>query len=164
MRMLSAAPGPKRGSFCGRCALWVMLFWVSATVAADCPDAEILGNALALVAEANPVLSAEREQFEEQDRQKSWESYLTLGYATNTTFESGEAGGSAAIRVRIPLFDRKHELTVAQARSAWRRSEDALLSGFLTEIGKLCTQKAKVKELDTLRQFYRAASSTARSA
>ena len=67
----------------------------SGPAAADCPDPEILGDVLALVAEANPVLSAERDQFEEQARQRSWESYLSLGYATNTTFESGEAGGSA---------------------------------------------------------------------
>ena len=75
-----------------------MLFLISRTAAADCPDPDILGDVLALVAETNPVLSAERVQFEEQARQRSWESYLSLGYATNTTFESGEAGGSPAIR------------------------------------------------------------------
>lgn len=127
----------------------------SRSPASDCPDPEILGYVLTLVVEASPVLSAEREQFEEQARQSSRESYLTLGYATNTIFESGEAGGSAAIRVRIPLFDRKHERTVAQAGSAWRSSEDTPLAGFLTEIGKLCGQAARIRELDTLRQFYR---------
>jgi len=115
----------------------------------------LLDEALALVVEANPVLTAERAQFEEQARQKFWESYLSLGYATNTTFESGEAGGSAAIRVRIPLFDRAHELKVAQARTTWRRSEDTLLSAFFVEIEKLCTQAGRVRELDTLREFYR---------
>ena len=133
-----------------------LLSWLALCLPAlaECPAPALLDEALALVAEANPVLSAEREQFEEQAQQKSWEIYLSLGYATNTTFEAGEAGGSAAIRVRIPLFDRAHELKVAQARTAWRHAEDTLLQTLLTDLQKLCAQAAKVRELDTLRQFY----------
>ncbi len=121
----------------------------------DCPDPLVLGEALALVVEANPVLGAERDQFAERARQKGWESYLSLGYSTNTSFESGEAGANAALRVRIPLFDRKQELALVEARTALSKSQDALLSGFLAEVRKLCDQGARVQEADTLRRFYR---------
>ncbi len=121
----------------------------------DCPDPLVLGEALALVVEANPVLGAERDQLAERARQKGWESYLSLGYSTNTSFESGEAGANAALRVRIPLFDRKQELALAEARTALSKSQDALLSAFLAEVRKLCDQGARVSELDTLRRFYR---------
>ena len=121
----------------------------------DCPDPLVLGEALALVVEANPVLGAERDQLAERARQKGWESYLSLGYSTNTSFESGEAGANAALRVRIPLFDRKQELALAEARTALSKSQDALLSAFLAEVRKLCDQGARVQEADTLRGFYR---------
>lgn len=85
---------------------------------ADCPGPERLEEALALLAAANPIIAAERALYEEQTRQRPWETVVTLGYSVTDTFESGAAGPNAALRVRIPLWDRSNELKTAQARAA----------------------------------------------
>ena len=124
------------------------------------------GNALActqmqieaateLVLQANPVILAERDEFTEQARQRSWSTQLALGYSLTNTLESGEAGPNASLRVVIPLFDRAHELKRIKARSAFQRRQDSVLADFLGQLEKLCSQADQVRELETMRRFYR---------
>ena len=80
---------------------------------------------------------------------------VTLGYSVTDTFEAGAAGPNAALRVRIPLWDRSNELKSAQARAAWQRAEDATRTAFLADLQSLCEQAAEVRALDTRRAFYR---------
>ncbi len=122
---------------------------------ADCPGPERLEEALALLAAANPSINAERALYEEQTRQRPWETVVTLGYSVSDTFESGAAGPNAALRVRIPLWDRSNELKTAHARAAWQRAEDATRTAFLADLQSLCEQAGEVRALDTRRAFHR---------
>jgi len=122
---------------------------------AECPGPERLEEALALLAAANPTLGAERDLYEEQTRQRPWETVVTLGYSVTDTFESGAAGPNAALRVRIPLWDRSNALKSAQARAAWRRAEDATRTAFLADLQSLCELAGEVRTLDTRRAFHR---------
>lgn len=131
----------------------VLLF--SGAVRADRPGPERLEEALALLAAANPMIAAERALYEEQTRQRPWETVVTLGYSVTDTFESGAAGPNAAIRVRIPLWDRSNELKTAQARAAWQRAEDAARTAFLADLQSLCELAGEVRALDTRRAFHR---------
>jgi len=122
---------------------------------AECPGPGRLEEALALIAEANPVLIAERGIYAEQTRQHAWESVVTVGYSVTDTFEAGAAGPNAALRVRIPLWDRTNDLKTAEARATWKRAEDGVRVAFLADIQALCEQSAQVQALDTLRAFHR---------
>ena len=77
-----------------------------------------------------------------------------LGYAQKTT-DLDAAGANAALRLRIPLFDRRQELEAARARTAWRREERAATEAFLADLERLCTRAGELHELETLRRFHR---------
>ncbi len=85
---------------------------------AECPGAGRLQEALILVGDANPVLTTERDIYREQQRQRSWDASITIGYSITDTFESGAAGPNAALRVRIPLWDRSTELKTSERKQA----------------------------------------------
>jgi hypothetical protein len=124
-------------------------------LAAECPGAGRLEEALRLLEVANPVLRAEAQAFGEAQRQRDWSMKLALGYDTNTTFETGEAGGRAALRVEIPLFDRSTDLAKAEARAAYVGQVDAARTAFLTDVRGLCDLAAEVAALDDNRAFNR---------
>ena len=116
---------------------------------------ELLEQAIALVIANHPVLVAKHEEFTEQARQKSWDAYVTTGFSVTDTFESGEAGPNAAFRVKIPLFDRAHQLNVSRARTELNRTVTTITKEFLTELEKVCAQAVQLQELDTMRHYYR---------
>jgi hypothetical protein len=123
-------------------------------LALGCGEAEQVEAAVALVLSAHPVLTAGREELVAQGRQRPWSADLVLGYAQKTT-ELDAAGANAALRLRVPLFDRKHELDAARARAAWRREEGAVLEAFLADLERLCTRAGELREIETLRRFHR---------
>jgi hypothetical protein len=133
----------------------LLLALVALAAGADCPGPARLEEALALLAQANPVPIAERDTYTEQTRQHAWETVVTLGYSVTDTFEAGAAGPNAALRVRIPLWDRSTDLKTARARSAWQRAADTLRTAFLADIQALCEQAAQVQALATLHAFHR---------
>mgnify|MGYP001821287962 CR=1 FL=1 len=110
---------------------------------------------VALVTRNHPVLVAEREVYTEQLQQKNWDAYVTTGYSVTNTFESGEAGPSAALRVKVPLFDRSHKLKVTTARRLLAREVNTVNRDFLTDLEQVCVQATRVAELDAMRNFYR---------
>ena len=114
----------------------------------------LVEEAVSLVTKNHPVLVAEREVYTEQSQQKNWNVYVTTGYSVTNTFESGEAGPNAALRVNVPLFDRTHKLKVATARRLLAREVNSVNRDFLTELDKVCSQAYQVAELDILRRFY----------
>ena len=116
---------------------------------------ELFEQAIALVIANHPVLVAKHEEFKEQARQKSWDAYVTTGFSVTDTFESGEAGPNAAFRVKIPLFDRAHQLNVTRARTELNRVVTTITKEFLTELEMVCAQATELQELDTMRHFYR---------
>ena len=122
---------------------------------ADCPGTARLAEALVILDTAKPVLRAEAAAFAEAQRQRDWRMELALGYDTNTTFESGQAGARAALRVAIPLFDRQGALKKATARAEYTRGVDAQRTAFLADLEALCTLAAEVRALDTYREFNR---------
>ena len=115
---------------------------------------ELFEQAIALVIANHPVLVAKHEEFKEQARQKSWDAYVTTGFSVNDTFESGEAGPNAALRVKIPLFGRAHQLKISRARTELNRAVTTITREFLTGFEKVCAQATKSQELDTMRHFY----------
>lgn len=123
--------------------------------AADCPGPERLQEALTLVAAAHPVLVAEADAFAEAQRQRDWKAVVSLGYDTNTSLESGDAGARAALRVEIPLWDRTSQIEKAKARAALLGKEDSARISLLSDIQALCELASQVKALDTLRAFSR---------
>lgn len=122
---------------------------------ADCPGAARLQEALTLVAQASPVLTAERAVQAEQRRQRTWDASLTLGYSITDTFESGAAGPNAALRIKIPLWDRTSALQAAKDRAAAVAREDATRAALLAAIEGLCEQAHQVRALDAAHQFAR---------
>ena len=114
----------------------------------------LVEEAVSLVTKNHPVLVAEREVYTEQSQQKNWNAYVTTGYSVTNTFESGEAGPNAALRVKVPLFDRTHKLKVSTARRLLAREVNSVNRGFLTELDQVCSQAYQVAELDILRRFY----------
>jgi hypothetical protein len=80
---------------------------------------------------------------------------VSIGYPVTDALQSGEAGPNAALRARIPLWDRSNDLKNAQARGTWKRAEDSVRRAFLEDIQALCEQAAQVRALDTLRGFHR---------
>ncbi|MCF7992159.1 MAG: hypothetical protein K9M02_17100 [Thiohalocapsa sp.] len=123
--------------------------------AEECPGESRLEEALRLLEVANPVLRAEARAFGEAQQQRDWSMTLALGYDTNTTFETGAAGGRAALRVEIPLFDRTSRLAKAEARAAYVGEVDAARKAFLGDVQTLCELASQVRALDTLRGFAR---------
>jgi predicted O-linked N-acetylglucosamine transferase (SPINDLY family) len=119
-----------------------------------CTPAQIEA-ATSLMLQTNPLIQAERQELAEQSRQRDWSAKLILGYAMGSTDDSAAAGPNAGIQVEIPLFDRAKELKVAEARSAFQQQRDDLLSDFLSHLEKICSQEEQVRELDTMRRFYR---------
>ena len=116
---------------------------------------ELVEQAIALVVGNHLVLMAEHEVFTEQARQKSWDAYVTAGFSVTDTFESGEAGPNAALRVKIPLFGRAYQLKVSRARTELNRAVTTITREFLSELENVCAQATKSQELDTMRHFYR---------
>jgi len=108
-----------------------------------------------LVLQANPVIRAERQELAEQSRQRDWSAKVTLGYALGGTDSTAAAGPNAGIQVEIPLFDRANELKVVKARTAFQSKQDSILNSFLGDLEKLCSQADQVRELETMRGFYR---------
>lgn len=135
--------------------VFVTLLLIVPAARAECPGNNRLQEALILVSNANPVLMAERDIYREQQRQKSWDASVTIGYSVTDTFESGAAGPNAALRVRIPLWDRSTELQNSQSKAAWLAKEDAARSSLLADIQALCEQAHHVTALNTLRKFAR---------
>ena len=128
--------------------------WPAAALA-ECPGTARLEEALLVLALANPVLLAEGAVQAEASKQRDWKMKLALGYDTNTTFETGEAGARAALRVEIPLFDRAGVLSRAEARAALVAKQDSARAGFLADIQTLCELAAETRALDTLRSLTR---------
>lgn len=125
------------------------------TAQADCPGAERLQEALRLLHQANPVLIAERARDAEQARQHTWEAAITVGYSITDTFESGEAGPNAALRVRIPLWDRSAKLQAATDHAATiSRTADAE-AALIADIQGVCEQAHEVRALARKRDFTR---------
>jgi len=118
-----------------------------------CTPAQIEA-ATELVLQANPVIQAERQELAEQSRQRDWSAKVTLGYALGGT-DSDAAGPNAGIQMEIPLFDRANELKVVKARTAFQSKQDSVLNSFLADLEKLCSQADQVRELETMRGFYR---------
>ena len=117
--------------------------------------ASALDEAMRVVLTSNPVLVSEQAQFEEQARQRDWSTELSLSWTEQGTEYGGKGGPNAGIRVRIPLFDRSHDLKVAQARTALQQQRDTVLRQFLADVQELNAKAADMRELDTMRRFYR---------
>jgi hypothetical protein len=127
----------------------------AATAHAECPGSGRLQESMILVSQANPVLTAERAIFDEQQRHKPWEASVTVGFSDIDTLESGAAGPNAALRVRIPLWDRSTLLKVSERKAAWLAKEAATRAALLAVIQSLCEQAHQVRALNTLRKFAR---------
>lgn len=132
-----------------------LLLIVAPLAGADCPGSDQLEEALTLVSATNPVLLAEGAAASEAGRQRDWKAVLSVGYDTNTTFETGEAGARAAVRVEIPLWDRSTQLDKAKARASLVGKEDSERVALLGDIQTLCELAAQVRALETLRAFSR---------
>lgn len=132
-----------------------LLAVVPAAVPAECPGTARLEEALVLVSQTNPVLLAERDSYAEQRKKRPWDASLTVGYSITETFESGEAGPNAAIRVKIPLWDNTTQVQAAKDRAAAVAKEDATRAALLADIQSLCEQAHQVRALDAAHQFTR---------
>jgi hypothetical protein len=64
-------------------------------------------------------------------------------------------GPTAAIHIRIPLFDQARELKLAGVRAAFQQRQDTVLAGFLGQMEKLCARADRVRRMDTMRRFHR---------
>jgi hypothetical protein len=135
--------------------LLVVLLLLARPLAAECPGSARLEEALTLVALAHPVLLAEGAADREAERAPNWKASLSLGYSITDTFESGEAGPNAALRVTIPLFDRTSRQRAAERHAAAVARQDATTAAFLADVQTLCELAGQVKALDTLRAFTR---------
>lgn len=95
-------------------------------LATECPGSARLEEAL-----THPVLVAEAAADREAARVPNWKATLSLGYSVTDTFESGEAGPNAAVRVVIPLFDRTSRQKAAGRHGGRlpRRHPDPLRAG-----------------------------------
>lgn len=146
--------GRPRGGLVLPAVALLALALAAAPAARACGDADQLEEAVRLVLSAHPVLAAGREEQAAQAHQHGWSADLVLGYAQKTT-DLDAAGANAALRLRIPLFDRRQELEAARARTAWRREERAATEAFLADLERLCTRAGELHELETLRRFHR---------
>ncbi|WP_043754229.1 hypothetical protein, partial [Imhoffiella purpurea] len=105
---------------------------------AECPGAGRLEEVLTLVSQTNAVLIAERAVYSEQRRQRTWDASITVGYSITDTLESGDAGPNAALRVKIPLWDRSTQLQAAKDRASATAKEDATRAALLGDVQALC--------------------------
>jgi hypothetical protein len=121
----------------------------------DCPGSARLEEALRVVSLANPVLRAADRAHTQAQRQRDWKAVLNLGYDTNTTFETGEAGARAAVRVEIPLWDRGSDLAKAEAAVALASQQDSTRVSLLADIQSLCELASQVDALNILRELTR---------
>jgi hypothetical protein len=108
-----------------------------------------------LVLQSNQVIQAGRQELAEQSRQREWSSKVTLGHPVVSSDSVTGTSPSIGLQVEIPLFDRSHELKLAEARSTYHEKRDAVLSDFLGRIEKLCSMHEQVQELNTMLSFYR---------
>lgn len=122
---------------------------------AACPGTARLEEALILVSQTNPVLLAERATLAEQGRQKPWDASLTVGYSVTDTLELGDAGPNAALRVKIPLWDRSSQLQAAKDHAAAVAKEDGARAALLADVQSLCEQAHQVRALEAAHQFTR---------
>jgi hypothetical protein len=114
-----------------------------------------LDEAVALVLAYHPVLLAVTTEYEETARQHTWSADVSLSYHEKGTEYGGPGGGNAALRVSIPLFDRSYELKAVKARTGVEQARERVLAAFLVDVEKLKVQAAKVRELATMKRFYR---------
>lgn len=114
-----------------------------------------IGEAIALVLKAHPLLAAQEASVAETARQRSWSSAATLGWTERGTEYGGAAGRNAGVSLRIPLFDRTNELKLAQAQAEAARNRDAVLTSFLADVRMLKELAGKVAEADDLRRLHR---------
>lgn len=114
-----------------------------------------LDEAVALVRVHHPVLAAQAAEYAETARQYAWSADVSLSYHEKGTEHGGPGGGNAALRVSIPLFDRSRELKTVKARTGVEKARDRVLAAFLADVEKLGVQAAKVRELATMKRFYR---------
>lgn len=133
----------------------LLLFALPVLALAECPGNGRLEEALTVVSLANPVLRAVNRANAEAQRQRDWKAVLNLGYDTNTTFETGAAGARAALRVEIPLWDRRTDLAKAEAEAALASQQDSTRTALLADIQRLCELSSQVGALNTLRTFTR---------
>jgi hypothetical protein len=131
-----------------------LLMALSFGAQAQCFAPAVLDDALRLVLSANPVLSAQYDEYQETSRAKDWDAYVRVGYAIEAT-QDDAAGPNASLQVKIPLFGSAHKREVAKARTVWHKAQETVSKGFLTDLEKLCTKAAKVRELSTMVEFYR---------
>ncbi len=111
-------------------------------------------TAVQIVMAAHPVLIAAQDTYRVAGRSHDWDAYVRIGYAAKTT-QTDAAGANASLQIKIPLFSDRHRLTVRKARTAYMKTQDAVLSKLYADIERLCTQAATVHHLDDMRQFYR---------
>lgn len=133
--------------------LLLLALFLSSSVLA-CTQSQIEA-ATTLLLQANPVLLAERKELAEQSRQRDWSARLTMGYAMGSADSTTATGPNAGIHVEIPLFDRANELKVVKARSAFQQRQDGVLADFLGQMEKFCSKADQVRQLDSMRRFYR---------
>lgn len=136
-----------------RCALGLSLLLGAATATAECPGPDRLTEALRLVEQANPVLSAERSTAAEQARQRTWTAEVTIGYSITETLETGAAGPNARLNVRIPLWDRSAKLQQAKDAAALTASTDSLRAALIDDLHALCEQAHQMRALERRRDF-----------
>jgi len=122
---------------------------------ADWPGPERLSEALRLLEQANPVLSAERATAAEQSRQRHWSADISIGYSITETLETGAAGPNARLNVRIPLFDRSAKLQQAKDAAAIVASADSLRTALIADLQALCEQAHQVRALQRRLAFTR---------
>lgn len=101
------------------------------------------------------MLAAHEASVVETARQRRWTSGATLGWTERGTEYGGAAGINAGVIIRIPLFDRSHELKLAQAHVEAARSRDAVLTAFLADVRALRELAGKIAEADDLRKLHR---------
>lgn len=114
-----------------------------------------LDEALTLVREHHPVLMAERARLEEQGRQRSWTSRVSLSWTEQGTEFGGEGGPNAEVRLNIPLFDRKQELERAKARAGFTEDRTRILAAFLADVKSLGKQAGAIDAARHMRALYR---------
>lgn len=127
--------------------LLALLLLLAQPAGADCPGAGRLTEALRIVEQANPVLSAERATAAEQARQRSWSAEVTVGYSITETLDTGAAGPNARLNVRIPLFDRSAKLQQAKDTAALTASGDSLRTALIGDLQALCEQAHQARAL-----------------
>lgn len=116
--------------------------------------AESLDEAIELVMQVNPEITAQQAEVTAIGRQSSWSSRVRLGYSYGATSDEA-AGLNAGVTVEIPLFSRKREIEAAKAHSAVAQTRDKVLNAFLSDVATLAGLEAKRAEAEEMAAFYR---------